>query len=108
MNLFRVSFEHKYSCIEPNYKENRMIFYYSFNLVRLLKLLCVRCNHREVRETVEDLGNDVKFIEPLLRGCEQELGLHPPHPVVVPSSSGDSSFRQRLEALKRQRESNGN
>jgi len=80
----------------------------STSMTRHLLLELVRCNHREVRETVEDLGNDVKFIEPLLRGCEQELGLQPPPPVVVPSSSGDSSFRQRLEALKRQRESNGN
>eukprot|EP00984_Skeletonema_dohrnii_P004885 scaffold1721_cov119-Skeletonema_dohrnii-CCMP3373.AAC.3 len=80
----------------------------STSMTRHLLLELVRCNHREVRETVEDLGNDVKFIEPLLRGCEQELGLQPPPPVVVPSSSGDSSFRQRLEALKRQRESNVN
>jgi len=53
---------------------------------------------------VVDLGDDVKFIESLLRECEQELGIQQPPPEAV---SEDSTFRERLEALKRQRESSG-
>jgi len=79
----------------------------STSMTRYLLLELVKCKKGEVRETLDDLGDDVKFIEPLLRGCEQELGLQPALPAAAPSSSGDSSFRERLEALKRQRESNG-
>lgn len=77
-------------------------------MTRFLLFHLVKCKRGEVRETVEELGDDVKFIEPLLRGCEQELGLQPSPPAMAaPSPSGDSSFRERLEALKRQRESSG-
>lgn len=81
----------------------------SESMTNYLLLELVKCKKGEVRETVEDLGDDVKFIEPVLRRCEQELGMKLPTPAVVPTSSGsgESSFRERLEALKRLRESNG-
>ena len=74
----------------------------SESMTRYLLLELVKCKQGEIRETVEDLGDDVKFIEPVLRRCEVELGMEPPPPAAVPSS-GESSFRERLEALKRQR-----
>lgn len=80
----------------------------SESMTKYLLLELVKCKKGEVREAVEDLGDDVKFIEPVLRRCELELGMTPPPPAAVPSSSsGDNSFRERLEALKRQRESYG-
>jgi hypothetical protein len=78
----------------------------STSMTRYLLLELVKFKKGEVRETLDDLGDDVTFIEPLLRVCEQELGLHPALPAPAPSSYGDGSFRERLEALKRQRESN--
>lgn len=78
------------------------------SMTRYLLLELVRCKKGEVREAVENLGDDVKFIEPVLRRCELELGLTPPPPAAVPSSSsGENSFRERLEAIKRHRESCG-
>ena len=78
------------------------------SMTTYLLLELVRCKKGEVREAVENLGDDVKFIEPVLRRCELELGMNPPPPLaaVPPSSSGENSFRERLEALiiKRQRE----
>ena len=80
----------------------------SESMTKYLLLELVKCKKGEVREAVEDLGDDVKFIEPVLRRCELELGLTPPPPAAVPSSSsGENSFRERLEAIKRHRESCG-
>lgn len=76
----------------------------SKSMTRYLLLELVKCKKGKVRETVNDLGDDVSFIQPLLSECEQELGMQPSPPAVA---SGDSTFRERLEALKRQRESNG-
>lgn len=75
----------------------------SKSMTRYLLLELVKCKKGKVRETVNNLGDDVNFIEPLLCECEQELGMQPPPPAV----SEESTFRERLEALKRQRESNG-
>lgn len=76
----------------------------SKSMTRYLLLELVKCKKGKVRETVNDLGDDVNFIEPLLRECELELGIQPPPPAAV---SEESTFRERLEALKRQRESTG-
>lgn len=78
----------------------------STSMARYLLLELLRFKKGEVRETMEDLGDDVKFIEPLLRKCEEELGMQEVRPKAVPPLE-ESSFRERLEALKRQRESNG-
>ncbi len=72
----------------------------SMEMAKTLLLELVKCKKDEVRRDVEELGDDVKFIEPLLIECEQlVLGLHPTANVE------SNSFRERLEALKRQRES---
>lgn len=78
----------------------------STSMARYLLLELLRFKKGEVRETMEDLGDDVKFIEPLLRKCEEELGMQEVRHKAVPPLE-ESSFRERLEALKRQRESNG-
>ena len=72
----------------------------SMEMAKTLLLELVNCKKDEVRREVEELGDDVKFLEPLLIECEQlVLGLHPTANVE------SNSFRERLEALKRQRES---
>lgn len=73
----------------------------SMEMAKTLLLELVKCKKDEVRRDVEELGDDVKFIEPLLIECEQlVLGLHP-----TANVDESNSFRERLEALKRQRES---
>ena len=74
----------------------------SMSMAKYLLLELVRSKKDEVRSTVEELGDDIKFVEPILRECEQELGLHP--------NVESNTFRERLDALrldalKRQRES---
>jgi hypothetical protein len=72
----------------------------STSMARYLLTELVRCKKGEVRKTVEDLGDDIKFIEPLLHDCENELGLQHLVESCIPTSP---NFRERLETLKRQR-----
>jgi hypothetical protein len=68
----------------------------SMEMAKTLLLELVNCKKDEVRREVEELGDDVKFLEPLLIECEQlVLGLHPTANVE------SNSFRERLEAIKR-------
>jgi hypothetical protein len=63
----------------------------SMEMAKTLLLELVKCKKDEVRRDVEELGDDVKFIKPLLT----ELGLYPT------ASVESNSFRERLEAIKR-------
>ena len=75
----------------------------SMEMAKTLLLELVKCKKDEVRRDVEELGGDVKFLEPLLR----ELGLYPTANINVESNSHptadveSNSFRERLEAIKR-------